>query len=1099
MKPKIIANLLIYIFIQLPSFSQNTRLLVTNYTNKEYGQDHSTINYSIILDDRDILYAGNANGILEYDGVSWRFITVGSGAYVTSFSKDPYGTLFVGSKNEFGFLAPDIKGSMNYYSLSDSLPEKDRFFSTIWKSYVLGNKVYFQAEKHIFIYDKGKLDIIYPETSFHTSFVLNNKFYVRERHKGLIDYTSGEPNPLPGGEYFSNLGVFAMLPVKNSEKIFIATQEQGFFIIDPKNIQTTLKQVKTTNDTFIIQAGIYGGLLLEDGNYAFNTFNEGIIITDQAGNILKTFNIKSGLPVNDVKQIYQDKNKNIWCALNNGISRIDYSSPLSFYKEESGIHGSVRTIIRYNHLLYIGTTNGLYIEKTGSGLTGSLEFSPIPGFLHQVWELKEIDGNLIVGTDDGLFMIRDNAINLISKINSFTLSYLPEKNWLFVGGQQGLSLFQTKPSWKLLKDFRDIREDIKLIAERKKSYYKGTELWLGTSLQGVIKVILQNDLSHITFKYIGEDDGLNEGWILPFISGDSVIFGTRTGIFIFNDEELLKSLLPDSLLYNQENYKGYFEGSNLLNHPITEPVYRLLEDQERIWLSIKNEIGFIPKSQTDTIISTPFKGIDMGPVNYMYPDINMVCWFAADNGLIRFEYDDKKNFSKAFNVLIRRVDLPGDSVAFEGTYYQPSDDPVIPFRIVLEQPTELIAKLAYKLNDIRFQYAAPFFDYESKTVYSYFLEGYNETFSSWSNQTFVNYTNLRQGEYIFRVKAKNNYGYQSNVSWYAFKIQKPWYFKWWAFVCYLSILLFFVYMIYIQLYNRQLRIAVNKKTAEVILQKNKIEQQNIEIQDSINYARKIQTAVLPSTEMLNDIFSEHFILYKPKDIVSGDFYWLKQIKNFIVVVTADCTGHGIPGAFMSMLGISMLNDLVSRSRFDTTGEMLDRLRQKIKDTLKQKGKSLEQRDGMDLSFAIIDSDSGEMQYSGAYNSIYIIRKKETEAGIEKSDLITMESATHQLIEIKGDKQPIAIYSNEKAFKTNLVKLKHYDTLYMTSDGYPDQIGGPRSKKFMIKKFKELLLTIQVESMDNQKKILDKTINDWKQGVEQLDDILVFGIKWKRKN
>ncbi len=223
-------------------------------------------------------------------------------------------------------------------------------------------------------------------------------------------------------------------------------REKGFFLFYPNEKDTPFVPVKTKNDAFLIQAGILGGLLLEDGNYAFNTTNEGIIITDQRGNILNIYNTQSGLAVNDVKQIYQDRNKNIWCAHNNGISRIDYSSPLSFYKEESGIRGSAKTIIRYNGLLYTGTTNGLYVQKTGGGLTGSLEFNPIPDFLHQVFVLKEIDGNLIIGTDGGLFIMRDNIIRMISNINSFTLSYLPEKNWLFVGGEQGLKLFQTKPS-----------------------------------------------------------------------------------------------------------------------------------------------------------------------------------------------------------------------------------------------------------------------------------------------------------------------------------------------------------------------------------------------------------------------------------------------------------------------------------------------------------------------------------------------------------------------------------------------------------------------------------------------------------------------------
>jgi serine phosphatase RsbU (regulator of sigma subunit) len=256
------------------------------------------------------------------------------------------------------------------------------------------------------------------------------------------------------------------------------------------------------------------------------------------------------------------------------------------------------------------------------------------------------------------------------------------------------------------------------------------------------------------------------------------------------------------------------------------------------------------------------------------------------------------------------------------------------------------------------------------------------------------------------------------------------------------------------------------------------------------------SAVISSDEFLAEILPEHFVLFKPRDIVSGDFYWIKQIKNFTIVVAADCTGHGVPGAFMSMLGVSMLNEIIGKSRLDSAGEFLDRLRKKVKSTLSQEGKEMEQKDGMDLSLAIFDNDNDEMQYAGAFNPIYIIRKIEESVSDDLSDYMTMESKKYKLFEIKGDRQPISIYSEEKEFKTNHIKLRSSDSLYMFSDGYPDQMGGPKGKKFMVKKFKELLLSIQDKSMSDQKITLDNTLEDWKSDVKQIDDILVFGIRWK---
>lgn len=272
--------------------------------------------------------------------------------------------------------------------------------------------------------------------------------------------------------------------------------------------------------------------------------------------------------------------------------------------------------------------------------------------------------------------------------------------------------------------------------------------------------------------------------------------------------------------------------------------------------------------------------------------------------------------------------------------------------------------------------------------------------------------------------------------------------------------------------------------------------QNKEITDSINYAKRIQSAVLPDDEQLSDLLPEYFVLFKPRDIVSGDYYWIRQIKNFTVLVAADCTGHGVPGAFMSMLGMSILNEIVGKSRLDSAGEFLDRLRKKVKTTLSQEGKEMEQKDGMDMSMAIFDSDINEVQFAGAFNPLYIIRKKGEGDEEELADNVSMESEYYRLFEIKGDRQPIAIYTKETDFKTHYIKLRPKDCLYMFSDGYPDQMGGPNGKKFMVRRFKELLLDIHNETMIRQKEILATTIEEWKKDVQQVDDILVMGIRWE---
>ncbi len=255
--------------------------------------------------------------------------------------------------------------------------------------------------------------------------------------------------------------------------------------------------------------------------------------------------------------------------------------------------------------------------------------------------------------------------------------------------------------------------------------------------------------------------------------------------------------------------------------------------------------------------------------------------------------------------------------------------------------------------------------------------------------------------------------------------------------------------------------------------------QKQEIIDSINYAKRIQQAIFPTKEYINGILNDHFILFKPRDIVSGDFYWMKKIKNFIIVVAADSTGHGVPGAFMSMLGVSFLNEIVSAKSLDNAGEILNRLRDKVKKSLHQTDVNSVSQDGMDVAFYIINTETLELQYSGAYNPLFIVRKNQ-EA---------------ELIEIKADRQPIAIFMREKEFSSYNIQLQKGDCLYTFSDGYADQFGGQKGQKFKLKNFKQILLDIYDLPMKEQKQILKSTLEDWMGNThEQLDDILVLGVR-----
>lgn len=271
----------------------------------------------------------------------------------------------------------------------------------------------------------------------------------------------------------------------------------------------------------------------------------------------------------------------------------------------------------------------------------------------------------------------------------------------------------------------------------------------------------------------------------------------------------------------------------------------------------------------------------------------------------------------------------------------------------------------------------------------------------------------------------------------------------------------------------------DKQRANIILEEKNslITRQKQEITDSIKYASRIQTAVLPSSALISDVLPDHFVLFLPRDIVSGDFYWMTQKNDKIVLVAADSTGHGVPGAFMSMLGVSFLYEIVNKESILQPAEILNNLRNLIKTTLSQTGKIEEQKDGMDISLCVIDKQNQRLEWAGAYNPLYQIRNGE-------------------LIEYKADKMPVAVHINDfNLFTNHEIEYQPGDAFYMFSDGYADQFGGTDGRKFMLKRLKETLLSIWEKPMAEQKEILHKIHMDWRgEQNDQVDDILIIGFR-----
>jgi len=289
----------------------------------------------------------------------------------------------------------------------------------------------------------------------------------------------------------------------------------------------------------------------------------------------------------------------------------------------------------------------------------------------------------------------------------------------------------------------------------------------------------------------------------------------------------------------------------------------------------------------------------------------------------------------------------------------------------------------------------------------------------------------------------------------------------------------FINFIKVKKFNRiinQQKLEVELQKDEISHQKELIEEKQKEIIDSITYARRIQQAVLTGHDVWNNISKDHFILFKPKDIVSGDFYWAYNAPgNISIFALADCTGHGVPGGFMSMLGNSFLNEIIVENKIYKANEILNKLRKKIIFALEQEGNK-ENKDGMDISLCVYDKEKLTIEFAGANNPL-------------------LYSGSDGLEEIKADRMPVGLYAGEMApFNSTVFNVGKGDILYLITDGFSDQFGGPRDKKFTLKQLKETLLTIKTETLSQQRVILNETITSWQKELEQIDDISVIGIQ-----
>jgi len=1083
---------LIFVLISLSQkiFSQRIFPAPLNFLPQHY--EAGTQNWQIIQDKRGIIYVANNEGVLEFDGTTWRKILTSNKTLVRSFAADSAGNIYVGAIGEIGFLETDLRGNISFQSLNYLLGKENQDFSDVWKTYALKNDIFFQSFEKIFRYSVREnkiIQIFLPEkTKFHRSFIVDTSYFVKEVDNLLFELRNNQLFPIESSRFLENDRIYAMLPFEKN--IFLTVwRENGIYFFD-KTSQKFYKNKKFEKlDNLLIKHQIYFGGILPDKKIGFGTLLNGLIITDFDGNILSQINKNEGISENNIYNFCVDFSKNLWLATENGVCYVEISSPLKIFTEKDGLSSFVNILQKFKNILYLGTNSEIYYLEN-QVIKEISDFKQQNFSMIKFYSQKYKEEKLLVGGNDGVFEIVNKKIFLMKK-GIVVVKLLQSKTYpelLFAGLNDGLYVFeyQGNSRWKDLGRVENIKFQVRSLGEE-----VGKNLWMGTNHRGVIQISLGKnfDIKRLKSTFYDTLSGLpTMNYVQPFYFRGKMLFTTGTGIFTF--DSLQKRFIPETRL-GERFTKGI--GIYLFNFDKNDNIVLRATDLKKMWI----ERGKLLKNNELEWQIHPFERLsdraEIADEGFLQ-DSNSL-WIASSDGLFQYQTFDTKNYSQNFQCLIRKVKLSNDSIIYNGGF---------------NSTTYFIKHIDYQCNGLIFEFSAPFFESPSEIEYSYFLENYDSRFSNWTKDNKKEYTNLFEGNYTFHVKARNVYGTESFESVYHFKIKPPFYRNWWAyslyFVAFLGSIFGIVKLNSYRLIREKERLEniVQERTAEINQQKEEIrtqaenlqvineelvvlndqlgfqkkdlETKNSEITQSIRYAQRIQDAILPPCEIMCEYFNEFFIFYRPRNIVSGDFYYIKEVhEKFYVVALADCTGHGVPGAFMSMLGVALLNEVVRRKDITTTSEALNELRNQVKIALRQTGKRNEQKDGMDMILCTVDKNSMKLQFSGANKTLILIRNNE-------------------LFEFKGDKMPVGIHIRERDFSYQDIDIQENDSLYLYSDGYEDQFGGEEGKKFLSRNLRDLLLSISQHNFVTQKEILEKIFLEWRGDFDQIDDVSVMGIK-----
>lgn len=1056
----------------------------------EEGISQSIIT-DIYIDSFGFIWLGTQDGVNKYDGydfVNYRHEPIDkeslSSNYVRMIMEDSDSNIWMATQygisvyshntNKFSRILhqPDNKNSLSsndvYYIFEDSE-------QNIWI------KTYSTIDKYN---KKTKTFTSYPHYHDLFSYIVDyNRFDIAQGHQddlwiatkdGLLQFDkkleqfkrfSYIPN---NAVSISNNQVRSIFVDKN-HTVWVGTQ-QGLNQINTKNLKFRRFFNKPNNSLVINDISEYSDTVL------LLATKEGMYFFHKKSKKLKPYTFED-TKFGKINRIRRDKSNILWIATDNGLFKAD-QKPKKFNIIRSNENGFPKFTDDHIMSLLIDKQKNLWLGTRYNGInrynliTKKLEIyttsnKKIPNDEISVLYLAP-DSTLWAGTSNGLvfFDPTSNSFNDFQKryniqdsnnyfqFNRIYDIKLDSHGKLWVATQNGLRTISKQDGVKSYffdpynKRSLSSNEVFCLLEKKDQS------LWIGT-LNGLNRYNPKTDDFDVFQKNESLQNGLSNNSVLSLLESDSgeLWVGTESGLNKYNPKK--------------QNFTFYTQRDGFIN----DYIYSILEDENNnLWVSTNRGLAaFSPHSRSVNNFD-----LDDGLQHY---EFNIGAAFEdEESGLLYFGGLKGVNFFNPQNIKKNGIVPPVTITKIEK---QGSNG-----KETLRYKEGSIIKIFPSDINLTIQFATLEYTNPEKNQYVYKLEGLdNEWVETEGAKHSATYSKLPAGNYTFTVIGSNSDSAWSPVPTHVkIKVYPPLWKTTTAYIIYfltsVSLLITLIMLITRNLRKSNMELLEkNKMSFEVERQKEELTLKNKNITDSLNYAKRIIDALMPSQQYFKSLLPNSFILYKPKDIVSGDFYWITQKNNKVFFTAADCTGHGVPGAFMSIIGIDILRKIIINSNIEAPNEILNRLNEEIENTFDKKESDHVLKDGMDLAFCVLDVKTKKIDYAGAFNPLYILRN-------------------NNIIEIEPDRFSVGVGdANEtKIFTKKSVQLEKNDMIYIFSDGYTDQFGGPKGKKFKHRRFRHLLLTIHQLDVEKQKTILEKSLQNWQGTEEQVDDILIVGIK-----